>query len=266
MELQPIVKWAGGKRWLIRQSEGLFPDSFDHYYEPFLGGGAVFFHLQPSGATLSDTNAELINVYLSIKNDWKRVVTHLEEHQARHCKEHYYRTRGEIPEDKAAQAARTLYLNRTCWNGLYRVNLKGEFNVPIGTKTNVLLDIDNFEALAELFHNADFYVRDFEISIDMAGEGDFVFVDPPYTIKHNYNGFIKYNENLFSWDDQVRLSSAVKRAANRGAKVLVLNANHASIRELYSDFDQIVLSRSNVLAGKSEFRGRYEELAVKVWR
>lgn len=265
MELQPIVKWAGGKRWLIRQSEGLFPDTFNHYYEPFLGGAAVFFHLQPSAATLSDINAELINVYQSIKGDWQRVVTYLKAHQIQHCKEYYYQVRSQIPCPPAAQAARTLYLNRTCWNGLYRVNLKGEFNVPIGTKTNILFDVDSFEALSELFQSAEFHVRDFEASIDAAEKGDFVFVDPPYTVKHNYNGFIKYNENLFSWDDQVRLSEAVCRAASRGVKVLVLNANHQSINDLYAEFDRVVLSRSNVLAGKSEFRGRYEELAIKCW-
>lgn len=265
MELQPIVKWAGGKRWLIRQTEGLFPDSFNHYYEPFLGGGAVFFHLKPLSATLSDVNAELINVYQSIKDNWQTVAKLLREHQVRHSTDYYYQMRSEIPRASSAQAARTLYLNRTCWNGLYRVNLKGEFNVPIGTKTNVLSDIDNFEALSVLFKTVKFSVQDFEQNVEAAKKDDFIFIDPPYTVKHNYNGFVKYNENLFSWEDQVRLRDAVVRAVKRGVKVLVLNAYHDSIKNLYSDFEQIALSRSNVLAGKSEFRGRYEELAIKCW-
>lgn len=265
MDLQPIVKWAGGKRWLVRKPEGLFPDAYGRYFEPFLGGAAVYFHLAPTVAMLSDVNAELINVYQSIKDDWFSVACLLREHQALHSKEHYYLTRSNVPDCLIERAARTLYLNRTCWNGLYRVNLKGEFNVPIGTKNNVLADIDKFPAIAELFKTAEFSVRDFEVSIDAAESDDFVFVDPPYTVKHNLNGFVKYNENLFGWDDQVRLKEAVSRAVKRGVKVLVLNANHASIQELYEGFDQVALSRANVLAGKSEFRGVYEELAIRCW-
>tara|TARA_R100000049_G_C1957564_1_gene118804 strand:- start:7924 stop:8313 length:390 start_codon:yes stop_codon:yes gene_type:complete len=129
----------------------------------------------------------------------------------------------------------------------------------------VLSDIDKFPAVSELFKSAEFAVRDFEVSINSAESDDFVFVDPPYTVKHNLNGFVKYNENLFGWEDQVRLKESISRAVARGVKVLVLNANHASIRELYEGFDQVALSRANVLAGKSEFRGVYEELAIKCW-
>ncbi|MFJ3260067.1 DNA adenine methylase [Pseudomonas sp. NPDC086581] len=265
MDLQPIIKWAGGKRWLVRKAGDLFPTEYERYIEPFLGGAAVYFHLAPNSALLSDVNSELINVYSSIKEDWKRVAEFLKAHQRLHCSEHYYKVRASAPRSKFSQAARTLYLNRTCWNGLYRVNLKGEFNVPIGTKDNVLADIDSFPHVAELFKNANFRAGDFEESVDAATDGDFVFVDPPYTVKHNYNGFIKYNENLFKWEDQVRLRDSVVRAASRGAKVLVLNANHESIAALYDGFEQIVLSRSNVLSGKSEFRGVYQELAIKCW-
>lgn len=265
MELQPIIKWAGGKRWLVRKSSELFPVEFNKYIEPFLGGGAVYFHLQPKKAILSDVNPELINVYSAVQKNWKRVVEILKEHQALHCKEYYYIVRGQSPKTIYARAARTLYLNRTCWNGLYRVNLDGQFNVPIGTKSNVLMDVDAFPQIAQLFSCAEFVVADFEQIVDRAEKDDFVFIDPPYTVKHNYNGFIKYNENLFRWEDQVRLRACVTRAVDRGAKVLVLNANHESIVKLYDDYEQIVLSRSNVLSGKSEFRGTYQELAVKCW-
>ncbi|MHB0825507.1 DNA adenine methylase [Stutzerimonas nitrititolerans] len=266
MELQPIIKWAGGKRWLVRKASDLFPSEYGNYVEPFLGGAAVYFHLAPSSALLSDVNSELINVYSSIKKDWKLVADLLKTHQLLHCSDYYYQVRSDIPKSRFAQAARTLYLNRTCWNGLYRVNLKGEFNVPIGTKSNVLADIDSFPHVAKLLKGARFRVGDFEASIDAATDGDFVFVDPPYTVKHNFNGFIKYNENLFKWEDQVRLRDAVTRATNRGVKVLVLNANHESISSLYDGFEQIVLSRSNVLSGKSEFRGVYQELAIRCWQ
>ncbi|EPM3904919.1 DNA adenine methylase [Pseudomonas aeruginosa] len=265
MELQPIVKWAGGKRWLVRKASGLFPADYNRYIEPFLGGAAVFFHMQPKVALLSDVNAELINLYAAVKSDWEAVLDELKVHQLRHSKEYYYKVRSLVPENSIAGAARMLYLNRTCWNGLYRVNLKGQFNVPIGTKSNVLMDADIFPSVAKLLQDAELKVSDFESSIDEAEEGDFIFVDPPYTVKHNFNGFIKYNEDLFCWEDQVRLKHAVERAANRGAKILILNANHESIAHLYGDFEQVVLSRSNVLAGKSEFRGIYQELAIKSW-
>ncbi|MCQ4270242.1 Dam family site-specific DNA-(adenine-N6)-methyltransferase [Pseudomonas kuykendallii] len=265
MELQPIIKWAGGKRWLVRKGSELFPTEFENYIEPFLGGAAVYFHLKPERALLSDVNAELINVYVAVKQDWSKVVSLLREHQRMHSTEHYYKVRDQRPHTIYTMAARTLYLNRTCWNGLYRVNLKGNFNVPIGTKNNILLDIDSFADISNLFENTKFVVSDFEPIIDQAQAGDFVFVDPPYTVKHNYNGFIKYNENLFRWEDQVRLKDAVVRATARGAKVLVLNANHESIKSLYAGFEQVTLSRSNVLAGKSEFRGVYQELAIKCW-
>lgn len=265
MELQPIIKWAGGKRWLVRKSSDLFPTDFRNYIEPFLGGAAVFFHLKPKSGLLSDINAELINVYMAIKENSELVIDFLRFHQERHCSEYYYEIRSQTPDEMFAMAARTLYLNRTCWNGLYRVNLKGQFNVPIGTKNNVLLDVETFSEISKFFQSVDFRVSDFEASVDLAREGDFVFIDPPYTVKHNYNGFIKYNEDLFRWEDQVRLKEAVVRATQRGAKVLVLNANHESISNLYQGYEQIVLSRSNVLAGKSEFRGTYQELAIRCW-
>lgn len=266
MELQPILKWAGGKRWFVHKAAHLIPTNFSRYIEPFLGGGAVYFYLKPSVAILSDINAELINVYSAIRKDWKKVADCLRLHQEFHSKDYYYKVREQAYYCEYAMAARTLYLNRTCWNGLYRVNLRGEFNVPIGTKSKIIDDLDIFPKAAELFQNATFAVCDFEETLEQAAAGDFVFVDPPYTVKHNENGFIKYNEILFRWEDQVRLRDAVVRAVSRGAKVLVLNANHESIACLYNDFDQVVLSRSNVLAGKSEFRGVYQELAVKCWK
>ncbi|WP_228126946.1 DNA adenine methylase [Perlucidibaca piscinae] len=265
MEAQPIIKWAGGKRWLTAQASWLFPEKFNNYIEPFFGGGAVFFHLKPRNAIISDINKEIINVYTSIKKDWKPIIELLQIHQNLHSIEHYYEVRKSSPSGCMEKAARTLYLNRTCWNGLYRVNLKGEFNVPIGTKKNILIDIDSFPHVSNLLSSVEILCCDFEESINKSQDGDFVFIDPPYTVKHNYNGFIKYNESLFKWEDQIRLKNAVDRATERGAKVLVLNANHASVCELYEGYNQHVLSRSNVLAGKSEFRGKYQELAIQCW-
>ena len=262
----PFLKWAGGKRWMIPELHRLVPEKYNTYIEPFLGGGAVFFGLRPQDAILSDVNKDLIGTYQAIKQDWRTVVRLLGKHQRRHSKEYYYEVRMKKYKTLSSRAAKFIYLNRTCWNGLYRVNLKGEFNVPIGTKTTVIQDTDNFKSLSDLLSNTEVMVSDFESQINRAQENDFVFIDPPYTVKHNKNGFIKYNEKLFSWQDQIRLRDAVFRASERGVKVLVMNASHDSIKEIYSgSFDTVNLSRLNCLSANPKYRGVYEELAIKCW-
>jgi DNA adenine methylase len=264
--MEPFLKWAGGKRWLTTQANCHLPErnSFKRYFEPFLGSGAVFFYLQPQKGNLSDVNVDLINSYLVIRDNWKNLYKVLSKYNRLHCKEFYYQLRASKPRTDLQKAARFIYLNRTCWNGLYRVNQKGVFNVPIGTKTKVILDADNFEQLSVLLNELNIEACDFERTIDQASVGDFVFIDPPYTVKHNLNGFIKYNETLFSWEDQVRLRNAVKRAVERGASVLVLNAHHKSITELYKDMGKMsILNRASVIAGNSNARGLYSELAIK---
>ncbi|WP_028302636.1 DNA adenine methylase [Oceanospirillum beijerinckii] len=261
----PFLKWAGGKRWFTEHTKDFIPEFNGTYIEPFLGSGAVFFHLQPEQAILSDKNDALINTYKAIRDGWRRVSYLLKEHQALHSKEYYYEVRESIPTNRYELAARFIYLNRTCWNGLYRVNLQGKFNVPIGTKSNVILETDDFQALSKRLKQTTLLTDDFEAIIRQAGDGDFIFIDPPYTVKHNQNGFIKYNETLFSWQDQERLADAVKSAVKRGAKALVTNAAHESISELYAEFQQTTLNRKNVLSGKPEFRGKYEELIIKCW-
>jgi len=263
--LIPFIKWAGGKRWLVNNHRHLFPHTFNRYYEPFLGGAASFFALNPRKATLSDMNGELICTYQAIKNDWMKVYEILKRHQKSHSKDYYYKIRASRPRTEHSKAARFLYLNRTCWNGLYRVNLKGQVNVPIGTKDAVLMDTDNFEGISYAIRNVSIYRCDFEVTINRSRDGDFVFADPPYTVKHNNNGFLKYNENIFSWDDQIRLRDALHRAVRRGVKVVVTNANHQSVRELYKDFTQpITVSRASVLSADSAFRSSVEELVVCV--
>jgi DNA adenine methylase len=263
-ELLPILKWAGGKRWLTSKHESLFPSNFENYIEPFLGGGAVFCKISPNNGIVSDLNPDLINVYLSIKEDWKKLLFLLKKHEQKHSIEYYYQIRSKKPKDSFDRAAWFIYLNKTCWNGLYRVNLKGEFNVPIGTKEKVILPSDNYEGMANLLSNIKVLCKDFESVIDLAQDGDFVFVDPPYTVKHNLNGFVKYNENLFSWNDQIRLRDCVIRAVKRGTQVLVLNADHSSIREIYHDIgDFKAISRASVISSKPEYRGKYTELAIK---
>lgn len=263
----PFLKWAGGKRWLIPKLSEIIPEQYNRYIEPFLGGGAVYFSIKPSNAILGDINQELIDTYEAIKINWRSVVSTLGKHNKYHCKDYYYKVRSNLPKSQVGRAARFIYLNRTCWNGLYRVNLNGEFNVPIGTKTAVFLPTDNFKQISELLNTPALECADFEDTIKKAGEDDFVFIDPPYTVKHNKNNFIKYNEKLFSWDDQIRLRDAVIEATNRGAKVVVMNAHHDLIKELYSAFRrQKVLSRANVLAADPCFRGKYDEMAIQCWK
>jgi DNA adenine methylase len=253
--VQPFLKWAGGKRWLTPSD--VFPTSLEHgrYFEPFLGSAAMFFALQPRSAVLSDANADLIELYEVVRDQPGTLDEILKLHQERHSHEHYYSVRRCVPADKVHRAARMLYLNRTCWNGLYRVNLKGEFNVPIGTKTRVLMK-DDFGALSDVLRGVELRCCDFAEVIREVEAGDLIFADPPYTVRHNANGFLKYNEQIFSWEDQVRLRDACLEASTRGAFVVVTNADHESVRELYRGIAKYrPLARKSVLAAHSAHRG-----------
>lgn len=261
VKTKPFLKWAGGKRWFVANYSDLLPNVFNRYIEPFLGSGAVFFHLQPNESLLGDSNTDLINTYLAIKSDWERVYLYLQEHHQNHSKEYFYKTRHNCPIDLASCAARFIYLNRTCWNGLYRVNMAGRFNVPIGTRSSVVFDDDDFKQISRTLENVTFYASDFEKLVDMAAQDDLLFVDPPYTVRHNHNAFVRYNEKLFSWKDQERLFKALKRAKERGAKIVGTNAYHQSVREFYEEsFFTIVANRNSSIASKVESRNRFEEL------
>lgn len=239
----------------------MFPKKFDRYIEPFLGSGAVFFHLCPSRAILGDTNEDLIQTYVAIRENWQLVHRYLREHQNYHDKDYYYQVRASAPRSLASRAARFIYLNRTCWNGLYRVNLDGQFNVPIGTKTRVLTEEDCFASISDTLRGADLRAVDFEDLIDRSGKGDFVFVDPPYTVRHNHNAFIKYNERLFSWFDQLRLFQSLRRARNRGATIIGTNALHDCVLEMYSgEFETWAVERNSLISSKPDGRRSCDEL------
>lgn len=265
--LEPFLKWAGGKRWLVHNHQKFLPQRFKRYIEPFLGSGAVFFALLPAKATLADSNEELINAYRAIRKAPLEVHRLMRGFQQLHCPDLYYKTRLSVPSDPVKRAARFIYLNRTCFNGLYRVNRQGVFNVPIGSKELVEFPRGFIQAVRDALWRVALRVSDFERVIDEAGEGDFVYADPPYTVMHNNNNFIKYNSNLFSWDDQVRLATAVKRATKRGALVMISNADHACVRELYRDFgDHHHIERSSILASNSENRRKTTELLVTSYK
>ena len=262
MKIDPFLKWAGGKRWLVSKHLEIFPRNFKRYVEPFLGSGAIFFALAPQKALLSDSNKDLIETYQAISDNWENVYRYLLEHQQKHSEKYYYQVRDTAFAGRYARAARFIYLNRTCWNALYRVNRKGKFNVPIGTKTSVLLPSDDFAKIATRLSTATLIAADFQVVIDRTKDGDLLYVDPPYTIKHGNNGFIKYNEHLFQWSDQERLKDALVRARRRGVFVIVSNACHSSIFDLYKGFEIFELKRSSVLAAKSMSRGTYSEYLI----
>ena len=260
----PFLKWPGGKRWLVQKYSHLFPKTYNRYIEPFLGGGAVYFHMMPDEAILSDINNDVITVYSGIQRSHNRFSSLMAEHQKNHSREYYYDVRRAIPDDAIERAARVLYLNRVCFNGIYRVNRLGEFNVPIGTKTAVTLPTDDFPAVSRQLQKAELHAVDFKSTISKAKKDDFLFADPPYTVRHNNNGFIKYNQNLFSWEDQVDLSLELIAAKERGVRIVSTNANHSSVRELYEGhgFNFTVVNRYSGISAASESRRHFEELVI----
>jgi len=263
---EPFLKWPGGKRWLVQQHANLFPTSYIRYLEPFLGGGAVFFHLSPQRAVLSDTNAELINAYKCIQQHPSLIDEQLRALHKQHSNGLYYRIRSMRPNDSLSRAVRFMYLNRTCFNGIYRVNLKGDFNVPIGSKDLVEYPAGYLENISASLSTALLLLVDFEDTINRAGKGDFVYVDPPYTVMHNNNNFIKYNTKLFSWSDQLRLASAIRRAASRGAEIMISNADNPSIHAIYRDFgNHYCINRFSVLAAESLHRCKTTELLITTY-
>lgn len=264
-DLTPFLKWAGGKRWLCRRFPFLFPSDFSRYVEPFLGSGAVLFHVRPERALLSDANKELIATYKAIRRSWRLVHEELSRHARAHSDAYYYEVRAARPTNSISAAAQFLYLNRTCWNGLYRVNLNGIFNVPRGTKDQVLLPTDNFAATAKFLKGKQMQVADFGDTLRETGQGDFAFIDPPYTVAHNLNGFVKYNDNIFTWDDQIRLRDEIVAAARRGAKILMTNADHPSIHTLYDGVGRkFPLDRATIISGDVAGRRGTTELAIAI--
>lgn len=257
--MEPFLKWAGGKRWLTRTVKHFEPPSFNRYIEPFLGGGSVFFFLTPESGIINDRNKDLMNMYRVLRDEPLGLREMIVWHQSKHSHEHYYTVRSKEPVDKLERAARFLYLNRACWNGLYRVNSLGRFNVPKGTKDKVFFESDDYATVSKLLKRMKLRSTDFEKIIDLATEGDFVFIDPPYTVKHNLNSFVKYNEKIFSWEDQERLAASVKRAIARGCKVAVTNADNESVRELYDFARYRQLLRASVIAGDAAKRAMTTE-------
>ena len=227
----------------------------------------MFFTLRPRKSILADSNKRLIETYVEVRRNPEAITSALRRYQQLHSDDFYYSERKRLyPGSALKRAAQLIYLNRTCWNGLYRVNRKGEFNVPRGTKTSVVLDTDDFGTVANALKGAELIAQDFETTLSRASEGDLVYVDPPYTVKHNHNGFCKYNEDIFSWEDQIRLKTAVAAAIERGAKVVVSNADHTSVRDLYQGVGRLkTIGRKSVISGNAQHRGEVGEVLIRSW-
>ncbi|MBN1274267.1 MAG: Dam family site-specific DNA-(adenine-N6)-methyltransferase [Candidatus Aminicenantes bacterium] len=259
--VKPFLRWAGGKNWLVKHISNLVPDDFNDYHEPFLGGGAIFFNMPiKKKVYLSDSIPDLINAYIQVRDNLEMILLCLSNF--RNTKKDYYEIRSRKYNDPTMQAAQFIYMNRTCFNGIYRVNYKGDFNVPYGFKKyKILFDHNQFRKASNLLKNTEIFTSDFEGTLKNIREKDFVFLDPPYNITTVKNGFIKYNEKLFSRDDQIRLASYLKKINKRGAYYLLTNANHPFVRELFKNEGKIFsIERSSVIGGKKALRGQISEL------
>lgn len=258
---KPFLKWAGGKNWLASSLPSLLNGlSFNTYHEPFLGGGSVFFALLPKKAILSDLNKELIETYIGLRDEPDKIIKQLKRWPV--SKDDYYRIRDHYsPRTQHTQAARFIYLNRTSFNGLYRVNRNGEYNVPYGHRDGYSFDYQRLKDASIALSGTKIVCQGFEQSLNAIRKNDLVFLDPPYTVSHNKNGFIEYNKTLFSIEDQYKLKDYIDLINERGAFYILTNAAHEEIFKIFNDKSCICLvaKRNSLLGGKKAKRGIVEE-------
>lgn len=259
---KPFLRWTGGKKWLIPTIDKLVDKiEFNNYHEPFIGGGSVFFSLKTKKKSfISDSNNELINCYKAVKKNPNKIIKILSRYKQ--TEEQYYFLRSEKNGNEFVKAARFIHLNKTSFNGIYRVNLKGEYNVPYGKKTydiNILSEL--IISASEQLKNTIIKNSDFKECLLNISKGDLVYLDPPYTITHNNNGFIKYNEKLFSYEDQLQLCKFIRDIRNMGAYYILSNAHHPEVSKIYDQFNDNVysLKRGSLIGGTKESRGIYNE-------
>jgi len=251
------------KRWLLKEIDSYLPkNKFKQYHEPFIGGGAIFFHLGIKNAYISDLNCELIDTYLSIQQEVESVIYHLK--RFKNTKEDYYKIRSESYKSTAKKAARFIYLNQTSFNGIFRVNLAGKYNVPYGYRENYKFNYDNLLKVSYSLQDTHIVSQDFANIISNVKKDDLVFLDPPYTVTHNNNnGFIQYNKKIFSIDEQYRLAKTIKEIKELGAYYILTNAAHPTIKEIFNNGDKIIeVERSSLIGGKNAKRGKYGELII----
>lgn len=270
--LRPFVKWAGGKGQLLQKLERHFPRSFSTYYEPFLGGGAVFFRLVEKclrfNAVLSDSNAELINAYNVVKSNVTELVKQLRLYATRYKlspEKYYYRARDEEPLDDVGRAARLIFLNKTCYNGLYRVNKMGKINVPFGRYKNpTICDEKNLHAVNEVLRrsNAKLLAADYRKTTEDAGKGDFIYFDPPYQPESGTANFTDYTNSGFSFDDQMQLGEWFEKLDGKGCQLLLSNSNTKEVREIYRRYNIREVETLRAINCKANSRKGHTELII----
>lgn len=256
-----FIRWAGGKSWLVpfvnELIEGL---EFKNYHEPFMGGASVFFSIdKPEKSFLSDVNNELVLTFCAIRDNPKRVINYLKELKT--DADSYYAVRDSKPQGKYQRAARFLYLNTYSFNGLYRVNRKGEYNVPYGQRGNATINYQKLLEASGKLAGAEIACQDFEKAKESIHQGDLVFLDPPYTVSKKSNSmFIKYNSKLFSLDDQYRLGKMVDYINEQGAYYILTNAAYPIILEIFQDKGRVITrERDSLIGGKNAYRGKVQE-------
>lgn len=268
--MKPIIKWAGGKTQLLPYINEILPKSYNKYFEPFIGGGALLFSKRPSKATINDINSELINLYRQIQNNPENLVEFLGKLDKNHenssdSKIYFYDIRDEfnnnLNTNTAEQAARLVYINKHCFNGLYRVNSKGLFNVPFnGKKKGKSFDKENIMEMSKYLKEVDISLGDFEESIARAEKGDFVFFDSPY-VPLNPTSFTDYTKEGFEYDDHVRLANLYKSLTKKGVYCMLTNHNTDLVKELYKDFNiRVVQVARNINSKASNRKG--EEVII----
>lgn len=271
---EPFLKWAGGKSQLLPQFQTLLPSSITSYAEPFIGGGAAFFHLKARfpqmRAVLRDNNPELINCYQAVRDGCSELRRRLDEHLARfraEGKAYYYRVRSQHDlRGRGERAARMIFLNKSCFNGLWRVNRRGEFNVPIGSyrpEKITLYDEANLLAVSRALYAADLGVSDFRQTLRALRKGDFAYIDPPYFPLSTTASFTAYTREAFGQAEQEELSVLFAEAARRGARLMLSNSDTSFIRQLYKDFTIDTVSARRAVNCDGANRGRIPEVVVR---
>lgn len=269
---KPFVKWAGGKRQILNDLKRFMPLEYNCYYEPFVGGGALLFDLAPTRAVINDLNNELMNVYTVLKDEVKynKMCKLLNKYEANNSEKFYYEIRNKDRNLKQfsrlsdySRAARTIYLNKTCFNGLYRVNSKNEFNVPYNKKDKVnTYDGENLLTIHMYLNMNDIKIlnTDFEEAVSSASAGDFVYFDPPYDSENPI--FTSYTQEGFGKEEQLRLSEVFKKLDAKGVYVMLSNYNTKYINELYSDYNIHIISAKRNINANGNKRGKVEEVII----
>lgn len=255
VSIKPFLKWAGGKTQLLKELHKYVPNNFNKYIEPFIGGGAMFFSLNPHESIIADSNEELVITYGQVKEDVESVIEHLETFE--HNEDFFYNIRSLDPNEleHSYRAARLIYLNKTCFNGLYRVNKKGQFNVPYGKGNGSFLNEEVLRNASEFLAETTIIHGDYlKVLNDFAVEGDFIFLDPPYYPVGKYSDFKRYTKEFFYHENQVQLKQEFDRLVNMGCKVVLTNSDHEVILNLYSDYKIDIIETRRMISSNSKTR------------